>query len=99
VAGRRFVSGRWPGGRVCRGLQAAAGRRCASALGRRGAGRAAAAGGRRAASGGPRAACGCGLWRVWGTGGIGRNRGMRLRLGSECWAGPKMNVGLKYFVG
>jgi hypothetical protein len=25
--------------------------------------------------------------------------GMRLGLGSECWAGPKMNVGLKYFVG
>jgi hypothetical protein len=25
--------------------------------------------------------------------------GIRLGLASECWAGPKMNVGLKYFVG
>jgi hypothetical protein len=36
---------------------------------------------------------------VWGTGGIGRNGGVRLGLASECWAGLKINVGLKYFVG
>jgi hypothetical protein len=42
-----------------------------------------------------RAACGV---RVWRTGGIERNGGVQLGLASECWAGSKMNVGLKYFV-
>jgi hypothetical protein len=64
---RRFASGRWSGGRVCRGLQAVAGRRCASALSRQG------QGGRRLREGSVGRAEG-GV-RVWGTGGIGRNGG------------------------
>jgi hypothetical protein len=91
------VSRQWPGGEVHRGLQARPGggvRRPWAVWGREGdgCGRVACGGCGRVAEGRGRRA---GV-RDWG----GREEwGMRLVLPSECWVGPEMNVGLKYFVG
>jgi hypothetical protein len=86
VVGRRSASGAPGGGRakVCVGPQPSEGGGC---------GRAACGVGR--ADGGVRVRPAVRVWD-WG----GREEwGMRLGLASECWAGPKMNVELKYFVG
>jgi hypothetical protein len=84
--GRRFASGWWSGGgvrRCSRRRQGGGVRRPSAVRGREGGVRRREGRGRRV---------GVGDW------GIGRNGRMRLVLASECWAEPKMNVGLKYFV-